>query len=77
MLIRPFCILPKPLVFLRARSASSMSTRVPIPTDMKIQLTDAEDRICTLLDDCTKYLLQEKAVSVTCRIAGGWVRDKV
>lgn len=51
--------------------------RIAIPTEMKVELTDVEDQICMLFDDCSKYLREEKGVTTTCRIAGGWVRDKV
>jgi tRNA nucleotidyltransferase (CCA-adding enzyme) len=44
---------------------------------MKVELNDVEDRICELFDDCSKYLRKEKGTTTTCRIAGGWVRDKV
>jgi tRNA nucleotidyltransferase (CCA-adding enzyme) len=51
--------------------------RIAIPAEMKVELTDVEDRICMLFDDCSKYLTKEKGINTTCRIAGGWVRDKV
>ncbi|KIO02449.1 hypothetical protein M404DRAFT_148000 [Pisolithus tinctorius Marx 270] len=43
----------------------------------QIDLTDAEDRLCALLDEFTGHLEKEKGVRTTCRISGGWVRDKV
>ncbi|KAJ3775317.1 hypothetical protein FB446DRAFT_416636 [Lentinula raphanica] len=51
--------------------------RVVPPAEMKIQLTDTEEKICVLLDGCRDYLQAEKGISTTCRIAGGWVRDKL
>lgn len=50
--------------------------RIDIPAEMKIELTNVEEEICVLLDDCTKHLA-EKGIVTSCRIAGGWVRDKV
>lgn len=44
---------------------------------MEIQLTEVEDRVCTLLDGCTKWMKAEHGMDTSCRIAGGWVRDKV
>ncbi len=51
--------------------------RVQLPVDLNVKLTEGEDRLCTLLDECTQYLKTEKGISTSCRIAGGWVRDKV
>lgn len=51
--------------------------RVSIPDKMEIHLTEVEDRICTLLDRCTKQMKAEQGLDTSCRIAGGWVRDKV
>lgn len=51
--------------------------RIEIPKVLKVELTDVEDRICVLFDDCTRYLKEEKNITTSCRIAGGWVRDKV
>jgi tRNA nucleotidyltransferase (CCA-adding enzyme) len=44
---------------------------------MEIKLTEAESQICALLDECTRQLKDAKGISTSCRIAGGWVRDKV
>jgi len=44
---------------------------------MEISLTETEDLICELLDECVKLLESRKGISVKCRVAGGWVRDKV
>ncbi|KAH9947968.1 hypothetical protein B0H21DRAFT_821480 [Amylocystis lapponica] len=44
---------------------------------MEITLTDAEDQLCTLLDDCTKNMKESQGLETSCRIAGGWVRDKL
>ncbi|KAF9458754.1 hypothetical protein BDZ94DRAFT_1269959 [Collybia nuda] len=57
---------------LKARSMP----RIDIPTKMKIELTSTEEEICALLNDCTNHLA-EKGINTTCRIAGGWVRDKL
>ncbi|KIK26499.1 hypothetical protein PISMIDRAFT_94680 [Pisolithus microcarpus 441] len=43
----------------------------------EIHLTDAEDRLCALLDEFTHHLAKEQDIRTTCRISGGWVRDKV
>ncbi|KAG6891101.1 hypothetical protein C0995_014191 [Termitomyces sp. Mi166 len=51
--------------------------RIPIPAAMQITLTDKEAQICELLDSCTKALKEEKGIITSCRIAGGWVRDKL
>ena len=50
--------------------------RVVPPENMKIDLTQIETSVCELLDGCANSLHQEKGISTTCRIAGGWVRDK-
>ncbi|GBE78504.1 CCA tRNA nucleotidyltransferase, mitochondrial [Sparassis crispa] len=44
---------------------------------MEIKLTEAEDELCTLLDECTRRIKEKKGLETTCRIAGGWVRDKL
>lgn len=59
-----------------------MSSAVVPPT---IQLTPEEARFCDLLDDfaregrkrITKPAVEVEIPEVECRIAGGWVRDKV
>ncbi|KAI6133354.1 hypothetical protein EDD16DRAFT_1467437 [Pisolithus croceorrhizus] len=43
----------------------------------QIHLTDAEDQLCTLLDEFTHHLEKEQDIRTTCRISGGWVRDKL
>lgn len=50
---------------------------IAVPDKLEIHLTDVESSICDLLNDCSYYLQEEKGILVTCRIAGGWVRDKV
>ncbi|KAF5361407.1 hypothetical protein D9758_006232 [Tetrapyrgos nigripes] len=55
----------------------AMPSRISIPTDMKVELTPVEEQICTLLDECRDHLKNEQNISTTCRIAGGWVRDKL
>ncbi|PCH33236.1 hypothetical protein WOLCODRAFT_159930 [Wolfiporia cocos MD-104 SS10] len=44
---------------------------------MEIMLTEQEDRLCTLLDQCTKEMKERDGLETSCRIAGGWVRDKL
>ncbi|TDL28902.1 hypothetical protein BD410DRAFT_781466 [Rickenella mellea] len=46
------------------------------PQAMSVKLTDVEQQVCDLLDEC-KRDLEEKGQRVECRIAGGWVRDKL
>jgi hypothetical protein len=53
------------------------TARIKIPSPMKIELTETEAKLCQILDECTVHLQKEKGISTTCRIAGGWVRDKV
>ncbi|KAA1468397.1 hypothetical protein DENSPDRAFT_833680 [Dentipellis sp. KUC8613] len=62
----------RPLSFLNVTSEP-----IHIPERMEIRLTDVEDRLCTLLDECTKYLAESQGTNTSCRIAGGWVRDKL
>ena len=50
--------------------------QIHIPNRLDIHLTEVESQLCALLDDCTKRLA-EKGIRTSCRIAGGWVRDKV
>ena len=50
---------------------------VAVPDTLEIHLTDVESSICDLLNDCSHHLKEERGILVTCRIAGGWVRDKV
>ena len=51
--------------------------RVAIPDKMEIRLTEAESELCTLLDGCTAWMREHQNMNTSCRIAGGWVRDKV
>ncbi|KAI0028275.1 hypothetical protein K488DRAFT_58997 [Vararia minispora EC-137] len=44
---------------------------------MDVSLSDVEVQLCDLLDECTQYLEKEKGIRTACRIAGGWVRDKL
>ncbi|KAG8900814.1 CCA tRNA nucleotidyltransferase, mitochondrial [Tulasnella sp. 403] len=50
----------------------------PASSTAEIRLTEQEDSLCTLLDECTKHLAKtrEDLQPIECRIAGGWVRDK-
>ncbi|KAG0697785.1 hypothetical protein DFH29DRAFT_944606 [Suillus ampliporus] len=54
-----------------------MATRIAPAVKKEIQLTDAEDRLCTLLDEFTRHLQENKNITTACRINGGWVRDKL
>ncbi|KAJ3575901.1 hypothetical protein NP233_g783 [Leucocoprinus birnbaumii] len=51
--------------------------RIPIPSEMSVELSDAEDRICGLLDDYVKDTQEDPSSRTVCRIAGGWPRDKL
>ncbi|KAJ8488681.1 hypothetical protein ONZ51_g3411 [Trametes cubensis] len=44
---------------------------------MEIRLTEREDELCALLDQCTRHLKESEGIETSCRIAGGWVRDKL
>lgn len=44
---------------------------------MTVKLNDTEEQVCTLFHECTEHLKTEKGINVICRVAGGWVRDKV
>jgi tRNA nucleotidyltransferase (CCA-adding enzyme) len=54
-----------------------VSSRVLPPEPMEIKLTEVENQVCMLLDECTRQLKDEKGLATSCRVAGGWVRDKV
>ena len=56
---------------------SPVSSRILPPAKMEIKLTDIEDQVCTLLDECTQQMKNENGMTTSCRVAGGWVRDKV
>ncbi|KAJ7785788.1 hypothetical protein B0H16DRAFT_1295113 [Mycena metata] len=43
----------------------------------EIVLTDVENQLCTFLDECCADLKNTKGLDTSCRIAGGWVRDKL
>jgi len=49
------------------------------PELMLVKLTETEGKICANLDEFCKKRAQERPgeEQVVCRIAGGWVRDKV
>ncbi|KAG1757935.1 hypothetical protein EDB19DRAFT_1659877 [Suillus lakei] len=55
----------------------NMATRIAPAVRKDIQLTDAEDHLCTLLDEFTRHLQEKKNIATACRINGGWVRDKL
>ncbi|RDX56319.1 hypothetical protein OH76DRAFT_1414683 [Lentinus brumalis] len=44
---------------------------------MAIKLTEEEDTLCNLLDECTCAMKEAEGIQTSCRIAGGWVRDKL
>ncbi|KAG7090796.1 hypothetical protein E1B28_009880 [Marasmius oreades] len=56
---------------------TTRTNRIAIPDEMKIELTETEEKICILLDKCRKHLQEVKEIHTECRIAGGWVRDKL
>ncbi|KAF8213616.1 hypothetical protein K438DRAFT_2009773 [Mycena galopus ATCC 62051] len=60
----------------RAMTLLRTTTRREIPGHMKIELTEVENQLCTLLDECCADL-RTKNIDTSCRIAGGWVRDKL
>lgn len=61
----------------RFRFLKGMATLIAPKTKDKIELSDAEDRLCKLLDEFTRHLKSEDGIVTACRINGGWVRDKV
>ncbi|KAI6153282.1 hypothetical protein BKA82DRAFT_4087879 [Pisolithus tinctorius] len=68
----------KSILFIPGGAFSNMSlNRMAPQIREQIDLTDAEDRLCALLDEFTGHLEKEKGVRTTCRISGGWVRDKL
>ncbi|KAJ7356826.1 hypothetical protein DFH08DRAFT_850219 [Mycena albidolilacea] len=70
--------IPSFLLHLRRNSTSmALHTRRQIPGDLKIELTEVENQLCTLLDECCTDLKETKSIDTSCRIAGGWVRDKL
>ncbi|KAH7883919.1 hypothetical protein F5I97DRAFT_1930135 [Phlebopus sp. FC_14] len=54
-----------------------MATRIAPQVQSEIHLTDAENKLCVLLDEFTRYLKDEQGITTACRINGGWVRDKL
>ncbi|XP_006454575.1 hypothetical protein AGABI2DRAFT_176078, partial [Agaricus bisporus var. bisporus H97] len=48
-----------------------------VSSDTHIRLTEDEDRVCQLLDDYVKNAQEDVSMRTVCRIAGGWVRDKL
>ncbi|OSD05776.1 hypothetical protein PYCCODRAFT_1443155 [Trametes coccinea BRFM310] len=48
-----------------------------MPEKLQITLTQEEDELCALLDQCTRHLKETESIETSCRIAGGWVRDKL
>jgi hypothetical protein len=58
-------------------SLRPLPSRVEAPKQMEIVLTDTESQICALFDECTQFLKKRFSIDTSCRVAGGWVRDKV
>ena len=52
-------------------------SRIPLPDNAQVHLTETESDLCALLDECTVWMKQERGIQTACRVAGGWVRDKV
>lgn len=52
-------------------------SRIHLPDGARVHLSQHESDLCTLLDECTAWMKEEKGMDITCRVAGGWVRDKV
>jgi hypothetical protein len=71
--------------FAQKRTVSSMQFKNGLSNRLRsnhsirseVALTELEAQICQLLDECTQKLKAEKNIATSCRIAGGWVRDKV
>ncbi|KAF7986165.1 hypothetical protein HWV62_38552 [Athelia sp. TMB] len=61
--------------FIQLRAATL--NRVAPPEIMAIDVTSEENEVFTLLDECTQYLAKEHGLTTSCRVAGGWVRDKL
>lgn len=61
----------------RFRFPRGMATRIAPQIKDKIELSDAEDKLCKLLDEFARHLENEDGIVTACRINGGWVRDKV
>jgi tRNA nucleotidyltransferase (CCA-adding enzyme) len=54
-----------------------MATRIAPQVKDRIELSDAEDKLCNLLDEFTRHLKHQDGIVTACRINGGWVRDKL
>ncbi|KAG8937264.1 CCA tRNA nucleotidyltransferase, mitochondrial [Tulasnella sp. 418] len=54
----------------------ALPQRLPSPS-MTVELTNEEDQLCTLLDNFAKDGFPDQDDRIECRIAGGWVRDKL
>ncbi|CED83120.1 tRNA nucleotidyltransferase/poly(A) polymerase [Phaffia rhodozyma] len=55
------------------------ANRKMINQNRKIELTPAEDKLCGLLEEFREFIAKTEpsGPQVECRIAGGWVRDKL
>ena len=62
-----------------AASSRQRSTSLPSIDPPRIELNAQEARVLGLIDDVTKHLKQTRSdlPAIECRVAGGWVRDKV
>ena len=85
MLLRPFPSLFSPSrtssLFLPRSIHSQLLRSAPamLVSSQTIHLTPEEDRLCSLLQQFKQHVAKTEPDShqVECRIAGGWVRDKV
>ena len=59
------------------RAIAASRTRITPILPPVVHLNQAEDKLCSLLDEFVQHLRQEDGIQTTCRFAGGWVRDKV
>jgi hypothetical protein len=59
------------------KSHSLLTRHIHSQMELKIQLNETEQKICDLLDECALDFKEQKGITTSCRIAGGWVRDKV
>ncbi|KAJ7596771.1 hypothetical protein C8J56DRAFT_1041030 [Mycena floridula] len=51
--------------------------KIEIPSQMRVELSTVETEFCDLLKKFNSHLKDSDKQSNTCRIAGGWVRDKL
>jgi hypothetical protein len=60
-------------------SRTSFSPRPKMLADRTVRLSPQEEELCDLLDEFRSFVARTAPTEpqVECRIAGGWVRDKV